>query len=79
VVVGSRPVVPRRDRVSCGVVASSTVQWLWIADALGFDPEWCFLGAGVQEATWLRLAYPNTAFLRSAAWVRPVKVVFCDA
>jgi hypothetical protein len=32
----------------------------------------------VKEDAWLRLSYPNTAFIRSAAWVWPVKVIFCD-
>jgi hypothetical protein len=78
VVVGSRPVLPKRDRVPCGVVASVSFQWLWIADTLGFDPEWCLLGDGarVQDAGWIKTAYPDTAFIRDSAWIRPVSVIF---
>jgi hypothetical protein len=78
VVVGSRPVMGQKDRLPCGVVATSTTQWLWIADTLGLDPEWCFLGKDVADADWLRSAYPKTAFLRDPRWIRPVAVVFCD-
>jgi hypothetical protein len=46
VVVGSWLVVPRRDGVACGVVASSTVQWLWIVDSLAFEQNGVFWGLG---------------------------------
>jgi hypothetical protein len=80
VVVGSWPVVPKRDRVPFGVVASASFQWMWIADTLGFDPEWCLIGngIGVQDAAWIKTAYPNTAYIRDSAWIRPVLVIFCD-
>jgi hypothetical protein len=78
VVVGSRQVLPQQERVPCGVVATSTAQWLWIADTLGYDPEWCWLGDAFQDESWLRSAYPKTAFIRDVAWVQPVTVVFCD-
>jgi hypothetical protein len=39
VVVGSRSVLVQEDQVPCGIVAFSTLQWLWIADTLGHDPE----------------------------------------
>jgi hypothetical protein len=71
VVVGPRPVMGQKDRLPCGVITTSSTQWLWIADTLGFDPEWCFLGTDVGDADW-------TAFLWEQRWVRPVAVVFCD-
>jgi hypothetical protein len=78
VVTGSRSVVPSQERLPCGVVATSSAQWMWIADTLGFDPEWCYLGKSVQDSAWLTAAYPRTAFLREPSWARPVSVVFCD-
>jgi hypothetical protein len=77
-VVGSRPVLVASDRVACGVVATSSAQWIWIADTLGFDPEWCYLGKDVEDSAWLKMAHPRTAFLREPGWARPVSVVFCD-
>jgi hypothetical protein len=29
VVIGSRPVMGQKDRLPCGVVATSSTQWLW--------------------------------------------------
>jgi hypothetical protein len=53
-------------------------QWLWIADTLRFKPEWCWMGAGIQDIGWLKAAYPETAFIRDSTWARRVLVVFCD-
>jgi hypothetical protein len=39
VVVGYHLVLGPSDRVACGVVASTLLQWLWLVDTLGFDPE----------------------------------------
>ena len=78
VVLGSRSVLADEDRVPCGILASKSLQWLWIADTLGFDPEWCVLGTQVGNIDWIRATYPKTSFLRRPNLLRPVSVIFCD-
>jgi hypothetical protein len=81
VLAGDHPVRLEEDKVPCGVVCSNGLpQWLWIVDALGFQPVWCLKSSECTvDLEWLRPAYPKLVFTTDIQCCPRVAAVFCDA
>ena len=76
---GSVPALPAlAKRPTCGVCVTTSAQWLWIGENLGFRVAWVWARKGEMLPMWLRKEYPTAHFTTVAVHLAPVGLVLCD-
>ena len=77
---GSVPALPALAmRPTCGVCVTTSGQWFWVAESLGFRVAWVWARKGEMLPMWLREEFLMAHFTTVAVHLSPVGLVLCDS